>query len=192
MTYPYEQREKIIGFICEGLAEGKSLNQLYREDVSVGFLPDKMTLWSWLDRHPEFLAQYTRAREMQADALFDEALAIARTPQMGEERKLVAQQEVAREGDDEVEGELLNLREVEVKQGDMLGHRRLLIDTIKWKVGKLSPKKYGDRLDVNVRKDLSDLTPEEKYTEALQLARQLGMPEPPRSIFGLPELVELR
>jgi hypothetical protein len=28
--------------------------------------------------------------------------------------------------------------------------RRLYVDTVKWYVGKVAPKKYGDKLDLNV------------------------------------------
>jgi hypothetical protein len=37
---------------------------------------------------------------------------------------------------------------VTTKTADALGHRRLLIDTIKWRLGKERPEKYGDKLDV--------------------------------------------
>jgi hypothetical protein len=37
---------------------------------------------------------------------------------------------------------------VTVKTADALGHRRLLIDTIKWRLAKERPEKYGDKLDV--------------------------------------------
>ena len=30
----------------------------------------------------------------------------------------------------------------------MLGHRRLQVDARKWMLGKLNPKKYGEKLDV--------------------------------------------
>lgn len=38
---------------------------------------------------------------------------------------------------------------VEVKTGDMLGHRKLQIDTRKWLLAKLMPSKYGEKLDLN-------------------------------------------
>jgi len=30
----------------------------------------------------------------------------------------------------------------------MLGHRRLLIDTLKWNMSRMNAKRYGDKLDV--------------------------------------------
>ena len=74
--------------------------------------------------------QYARARESQADAIFDEILAIADTPMVGEKRK------VKEDGS------------VEIQTGDMIEHRRLQVDARKWMAGKLRPKKYGDKLDI--------------------------------------------
>jgi hypothetical protein len=34
------------------------------------------------------------------------------------------------------------------KTGDMTQHRRLKIDARKWAVSKMSPKKYGDKLEI--------------------------------------------
>lgn len=73
--------------------------------------------------------RYARAKELAADALYDEMLQIARTPIKGTEV---------------TDGPL----GVTVKTADALGHRRLLIDTIKWRLAKEKPEKYGDKLDV--------------------------------------------
>ena len=62
--------------ICRRIAEGESLRKVCLDSD----MPDKMTVLRWLanfEEKAEFRAQYARAREMQADALFDEALEIA-------------------------------------------------------------------------------------------------------------------
>ena len=38
---------------------------------------------------------------------------------------------------------------VEIRDKEMTNALRLKIDTLKWKLSKLAPKKYGDRLDLN-------------------------------------------
>jgi hypothetical protein len=54
-----------------------------------------------------------------------------------------------------MEGETVTTKEIEdgvpeitTKREDMLGHRRLLIDTLKWNMSRMNPKRYGEKLDV--------------------------------------------
>jgi hypothetical protein len=73
---------------------------------------------------------HIRARDIQADVLFDEIHQIADTPQKG--TKTVRRGE----GDNST---------VETTEADMIEHRRLQIDARKWLIGKMAPKKYGDK-----------------------------------------------
>lgn len=129
MARPSSYSVKIADTICERLAEGKSLNSICASDD----MPHKATVFRWLSSHDEFRDQYARAREAQADVLFDEILDIANTPIEGTKTKL------------DKDGEV-----VEVSKGDMIEHRRLQIDARKWMAGKLRPKVYGDKLDVDL------------------------------------------
>ncbi len=60
--------------ICRRLAEGETLRAICRDKA----MPDKATVLRWLadKAKTDFRDQYAHAREMQADALFDEALEI--------------------------------------------------------------------------------------------------------------------
>lgn len=80
----------------------------------------------WLAEHKDFQEQYARAREIGLDMLAEEALEIADTPVEGIRTKISA------------EG-------TETTTEDMLGHRKLQVDTRKWFLSKLAPKKYGDK-----------------------------------------------
>jgi hypothetical protein len=91
-------------------------------------MPDKSTIFRWLERHQEFSDQYARAREMQAEALADEITYIADTPMPGIKTKTTD-------------------KGVEVTEGDMIEHRRLQVDARKWIASKLKPKKYGDKTE---------------------------------------------
>ncbi len=64
--------EALAAKICARLAEGETLRAICRDKA----MPDKATVLRWLaDKAKiDFRDQYVRAREMQADALFDEAL----------------------------------------------------------------------------------------------------------------------
>ncbi len=98
--------------------------------------------------HRDFLEQYTRAREMQADTLFDEALEIA----------------------DETSDDWITTEDgKKVLDHEHVQRSRLRVDTRKWAAGKLAPKRYGDKIQhtgdgggpIRVRPDLSKLTDEE-------------------------------
>jgi hypothetical protein len=59
--------------ICEKLADGISLRAICKLDG----MPPTSTVCKWLSKNPAFVEQYARARELQADALFDDCLALA-------------------------------------------------------------------------------------------------------------------
>ncbi len=89
-------------------------------------MPKKATVFRWLGANENFRDQYTRAREIQADALFDDVLSIAddgRNDWMEEHGK-----------DDK--GWILN--------GENIRRAQIRIDARKWMAGKLRPKKYGE------------------------------------------------
>ncbi|MGV2110143.1 terminase small subunit protein [Agrobacterium salinitolerans] len=126
MARPTVYSGDVADAICERISEGESLRSICEgEDM-----PSKSTVFRWLADDEMFRDQYARAREAQADALFDEILSIADTPQVGEKRK------VKEDGG------------VEISTGDMIEHRRLQVDARKWMASKLQPKKYGDKLDI--------------------------------------------
>jgi hypothetical protein len=142
MARPSDYSQEIADTICERIGDGESLRRICSEED----MPNKATVFRWLAAHTEFSDQYARAREAQADTLFDEVLAIADTPMLGEKTKI---------GSD---------GKTETTTGDMIEHRRLQVDARKWMAGKLRPKKYGDKLDVEhsgqvvtIAKDAADL-----------------------------------
>ena len=109
--------------ICERLAEGEPLRAICRSEG----MPAWRTVYLWKDTNEEFNAQFAHAREVGFDAIAEEALAIANTPMEGVETTT----------DDKGSSE---------KRGDMLGHRKLQIETRLKLLAKWSPKKYGDKL----------------------------------------------
>lgn len=118
-----EFSQEIADIICTRLADGESLRSICADDA----MPAKSTVFKWLSEQKEFSDRYARAREAQADALFDEILSIADTPMEGVKVK---------EGPNGTE----------TTTGDMIEHRRLQVDARKWMAGKLAPKKYGDKI----------------------------------------------
>lgn len=118
--------------ICERLADGESLRSICLSDT----MPGKATVFRWLRSHEKFRDQYVRAREAQADALFDEILDIA-----DEDCTMVrADKHGSRDDDGEGNTEV-------VFDNVAVQRNRLRIDARKWMAGKLRPKVYGDKPD---------------------------------------------
>ena len=114
--------------ICERIAEGESLRSICQDED----MPSTTAVKKWLikDDGGALVAQYTRAREMQADTLFEDILDIsddARNDWM------------QREGEG-ASGYALN--------GEHIQRSRLRVGTRKWMAGKLRPKVYGDKVDL--------------------------------------------
>ena len=119
---PSKYSQELIDTICERISDGEGLRSICRDKA----MPSRQTVCTWLRTKPDFLDRYAQARELQADALFDEILEIAddgRNDWM--------------EANDEDGTAKLN--------GEHIARSRLRVDARKWMAGKLRPKKYGDR-----------------------------------------------
>ncbi|MEF0939621.1 terminase small subunit protein [Rhizobium sp. BR 362] len=150
---PSDFTQAIADAICEQLSEGKSLRTICGDED----MPAKATVFRWLAAHDTFRDQYARAREAQADALFDEILDIANTPVTGEKTKIDADGKV-----------------IEMTKADMIEHRRLQIDARKWVAAKLRPKVYGDKLDVDLTGALAFVVSAKPVTEEQWLKEHGG------------------
>jgi hypothetical protein len=124
--------------MCELLSEGIPLRQICRENE--GF-PAWRTVYDWMRKDPDLTAAIAHARDVGYDAMAEECLTIADTPLLGEE---VSESETP-EGKDE-EGNVIMRRVVTIKKVDMLGHRKLQIETRLKLLAKFNPKKYGDKV----------------------------------------------
>jgi len=111
--------------ICEMLSEGIPLREICRGQG----MPPWRTVYSWMDRDADLAASIARARELGYDAIAEECLRIADTPQSG--KKVTMSEDGMTET-------------VE----DMLGHRKLQIETRLKLLAKWNPKKYGERVAV--------------------------------------------
>lgn len=117
--------------MCEMLSEGIPLREICRQE---GFPPWR-TVYSWMERNEDLSAHIARAREIGYDLMAEECLAIADTPKTGKRTTFSSG------GDDEDDS-------VTVVEEDMLGHRKLQIETRLKLLAKWNPKKYGDKVQV--------------------------------------------
>lgn len=137
---PSDYTQEITDRICAELADGKSLRTVCKPDD----MPSKTTVFSWLRKYPEFLNQYTRAKEESADALTDEML------------------DIADDGANDYTTEInQNGEEYKKVDKDHIQRSRLRIETRKWLASKLKPKKYGDKQYIETKDTTEELTDEQ-------------------------------
>lgn len=135
--------------IITGISEGIPLAVICREDG----MPSVTTVWNWEQEDAELSESIARARLIGFDAIAAEALQIADTPVIGEE---ITDSEDGRT----------------IKRADMLGHRKLQVETRLKLLAKWDPKRYGDRPEIMIQNNNSnaggmiELRPEQD--EALQ------------------------
>lgn len=126
MPFSFSEKDKarIKDQVIDWISEGQTLREFCRQEG----MPTWGTIYDWREDDEEFKARFAHAREIGFDVIAEDALRIADTPQLGQ---IVTSKEW---GD-------------EIKQEDMLGHRKLQIETRLKLLAKWSPKKYGERID---------------------------------------------
>lgn len=137
---PSDYTLKLTDKICERLADGESLRSICSSDG----MPRQTTVFRWLAAHAEFRERYARAREAQADALFDECLEIADDAR---------NDWMVKNGKDSVGWEL---------NGEHVQRSKLRIDARRWMAAKLQPKRYGDKVEVEQTGTLTIVTKEQR------------------------------
>lgn len=119
MARPSDYSDELAEKLCQRIAAGESVRRICMD----ADMPSQPTFYAWLAKHETFLKNYARAREDQADKMAEEILDIA------DDRY----QDIDEEG--------------RVNQ-EAIQRARLRVDTRKWLMSKMAPKKYGDKLAV--------------------------------------------
>lgn len=120
--------QEIADAICSAMAEGQSLRSVLREDR----MPSIGTFLRWVSERPDLAEQYGHARALCLDAMAEDIIDIADTPQIGQKSVSKA-------------------TGLEITEGDMVEHRRLRIESRKWLLAKVAPKKYGDKIENTIQ-----------------------------------------
>jgi hypothetical protein len=114
-SYTFEVSEEI----CRQMAEGKGLRQICAQEE----MPSRPTVLRWIEDNPSFRDRYARARTHCMEWYQEEILRIAFDDS----------------GDLIIDGD-------RVMSGHHVVQRaRLKVDSLKWVMSKLAPKKYGDK-----------------------------------------------
>jgi len=120
---PSKYTPELAAEVCERLSNGEPLRQICRDD----HMPAWTAIYAWAAKDKELSERIAHAREQGYDAIAEDLLAIADTPLMGEE-------------------ETSSSNGLTITRKDMLGHRKLQIETRLKLLAKWNPKKYGDRV----------------------------------------------
>ena len=118
----------IAAEICSRISDGISLRTICKADD----MPCTATIFIWFGKHPDFVEQYTRACEARAEAIFEESL------------------EIADDGTNDWMASNKPDNAGYIANGEHIQRSRLRVETRKWFVAKLNPKKYGDRVQQEI------------------------------------------
>lgn len=110
-----------------------------------GGLPNEETIYRWVINIEDFSKKYRLAREMQQERHLDELIEIADDPPP--------------------------LTPMGTTDSGAVQHARLRIDTRKWAMARLSPKKYGEKLDMN-----HGVQPEDPLASLIRRISGSGLP----------------
>ena len=152
---PTDYNEDIALALCTEIStSSKSLKTICAEEN----MPSVRTVLYWLNKHPEFVRQYARAKEEQADFLVEEMIDIS----------------------DDGSNDLMTITkgdvQYEVENKEVTNRSKLRVETRKWIASKLKAKKYGDKLDLSVTNDSVDLSnfSESELTQYIELQNKLS------------------
>jgi len=118
--------------ICQRMADGESLRAICRDDA----MPDMVTVYKWIGKYPEFANQYKAAQEDRVTTFAEEMVDIADN----------GSNDWMLKHDPENPGWLAN--------GELVQRTRLRLDTRKWLLAKMAPKKYGDKIAIGGSEDM--------------------------------------
>lgn len=119
----------LVDAICERISSGESVRTICKDEK----MPNASTIYEWLNDATKsyFSEQYAKARNKQADHLFEEILDIADDG---------TNDWIEREDPDNPGWQF---------NGEHYQRSRLRIDARKWYLSKVLPKKYGEKIDVD-------------------------------------------
>ena len=130
MAYSKKQKQKIFDDICDLLVSGKSLRTALKE-VNFSY----KTFYEWIREDKNKSEQYARATIERAELMFEDMLDIAdKIPELTKTKFGTS-----------------------IDTGDVQ-HQRLRVDTRKWALSKMMPKKYGNASEANDKDEDSEIT----------------------------------
>lgn len=126
---PTKYNKWIARAICLRLMDGESLRSICdREEY-----PARRAVLYWLNSNEDFMRQYMQAREIQQELLYEELFEIADDG---------TNDFMEKEGSGQ-----------EVVNHENINRSRLRVDTRKWVMERMAPKKYSGKIQEEVKAD---------------------------------------
>lgn len=138
-SYSIEFKKETLDAVCNKLVEGVSLRSILRQEG----MPPIGTFMRWINEDEHFAEQYAQAKMIGIEVLAEEILEIA--------DESTSDKLYTREVYDAETGEKKYLT---VENKEFVNRSRLRVDTRKWLLSKMIPKKYGDNLEFYEQKRL--------------------------------------
>ncbi len=122
-------KDIVLPIILDRIAAGESLRSILPQKERDKNLPALTTFLDWVSKDEVLSKQYARAMDAREFLIFEEMFEIADDAKNDYMTKRIAGQEV------------------EVVNPEVVQRSRLRIDTRKWALSKMNPKKYGDKIE---------------------------------------------
>lgn len=130
MGRPTKYTKEIGDIICAAIADRRPLARICKEN---NMLPGCSTVFRWLREHEEFRENYEISMALRADYFAEEIAEIA----------------------DNGKNDWMEINDPDNRgykhNGEHIQRSRLRVDARKWLSSKYDPKKYGDRLNQEVK-----------------------------------------
>ena len=110
--------------VIDLIEEGNSVRKIFENNPDIGVC--RATFKKWIRLNDDCVAHYARATSERADILFDEMIELA----------------------DKQDKDVQIIDGKEQVNHNIIHRNRLQIDTRKWILSKMNPKKYGEKLDI--------------------------------------------
>ena len=157
MGRPSLYSPELLDSIVERLSAGEPMAQICREEG----MPAARTVRDWINQRDDVSTAIARAREDGEDWLAAECLLIADTPMEG----IIEEYERVEVEDPDIDDPERRKRAPKVsefvltkrRKEDMLGHRKLQIETRLKLLAKWNPRKYGENVNVTGHVTLEQL-----------------------------------
>lgn len=131
--------QELFDKICESIAtSSKGLSAICKENNI-----SRAIFVIWIEKTPQNIDKYARAKEQQMDFMADEIIEIA---------------------DDSSGDTKITEGGNEVQNPEFINRSKLRVDARKWLMSKLAPRKYGERLDLTTNGESINRVPTEIKT----------------------------
>jgi len=127
-------KDKVFLDIIQQIELGRSVSNILLDSN----LPSRATFYSWLNDNPERIELYKKATEIRADNIFDDMLEIS---------------------DDASKDYFYDVNGNRQQSMTAVNRSRLQLDTRKWVLGRMNPKKYSEKLDITSGGDKLKIVP---------------------------------